>query len=182
MQNYYWLKYLFLVTCSLFGISSFSQTGTILCQVKYKLGNNTEVVPFANIRIINTEIRTSTDFLGVFKVDSLPVGTYYLIASYIQIDPVLKKVEVLKDSIVEIELEFICRYNKSENDKTCPICNKSDMVVPEGYSLEIKRKPKKRIFSSDAKIQIDTTFHSAGTDERPPCYPHWYCKRDGIVF
>jgi len=178
MKNHYKLKILLITINILLVICSFSQTGTIRGLVKYKLGNSSEVVPFANIKILNTEIRTTTNYSGAFKIESVPVGTYEIVATYIQIEPVTHKIEVIKDSIVDIQIEFTCCYDKSENNKICPICHKSDKVIPVVYSIEIKSLYDNII---GTKSKIDMFFYS-GTDQMSPCHPHWYCKRDKKLF
>ncbi|MCW8980208.1 MAG: hypothetical protein OQJ83_02380 [Altibacter sp.] len=65
---------------------------------------------------------------------------------------------------IEIPISYYCEYDKSENDKTCPVCKKTNRVIPTCHSMLYTRK-----------------CHSLGCLGME-CEPNWYCKRDKITF
>jgi len=67
---------------------------------------------------------------------------------------------------LEIPVAFSCKYDQSENDKTCPICKKQNRVIPTNYGL-LDYQP------------LDS--YSLGCI-KSDCDPNWYCKRDKIEF
>ncbi len=65
---------------------------------------------------------------------------------------------------IEIPISYYCEYDKSKNDKTCPICKKENRVIQTCHSMFYDRK-----------------CHSLGCLGME-CEPNWYCKRDKITF
>jgi len=65
---------------------------------------------------------------------------------------------------LEIPYSYYCKYDKSKNDKTCPICKKQNRAIPTSHGFFQSRK-----------------FYSLGCIGSE-CEPNWYCKRDKILF
>ncbi|WP_417871301.1 hypothetical protein [Winogradskyella sp.] len=75
---------------------------------------------------------------------------------------------------VKIPYSLSCKYDKSIDNKTCPICKKDDEVIPISYglTLEIEKKEK-------TKKQKE---YKSGGCVTTGCDPNWYCRRDEIDF
>jgi hypothetical protein len=104
-----------------------------------------------------------------FEFENLEVGTFELwIEPYSKYSIILESGTLDKDEILifEIPVAFSCEYDQSENDKTCPICQKQNRVIPVEYGF-INSKPQKSY-----------TLGCIKTD----CDPNWYCKRDKHLF
>tara|TARA_A100000171_G_scaffold50991_1_gene63882 strand:+ start:50 stop:550 length:501 start_codon:yes stop_codon:yes gene_type:complete len=66
---------------------------------------------------------------------------------------------------IELPISYFCQYDKSINNKTCPICYKTNKVIPTTYGLGFS-------------IKESYNLGCLVTD----CEPNWYCKRDEITF
>jgi len=75
---------------------------------------------------------------------------------------------------IKIPYSLSCKYDKSVNNKTCPICKKSDEVIPISYGLIIEIAKK----GEDKKGKE----YRAGGCVVSECDPNWYCKRDDYEF
>lgn len=164
------MKVIFVIFGQFLWIYGFCQTGAVAGRVTSRIHGNCEENPFAQVILSGTKFLAITDFNGRFRIDSIPAGVYEIAASYVQQETIRKKTEIFKDSLVETNFEFSCRYEKSEKDKTCPKCLSSERVIPVCYTMMI------------VTIDADTSFFWGGTDQTPPCHPHWYCKRDKLQF
>ena len=156
----------FLLTIFIFLISlnAFCQTGVIQGQVYDRREN--QVLAFANVWLVDTKKGTTTDLNGNFKIDSLPTGKYDLKVSFIGYgDTTIKAIKVLHDSTLNIKIVFPspCPYDSLMKDKTCPICRKSNKVIPIVYGLPIGKLDKKNFYYAGCVITS--------------CDPTWYCKR-----
>jgi len=76
---------------------------------------------------------------------------------------ILKPNENLK---IEIPVAFSCIYDQSENDKTCPNCQKQNRVIPVVFGL----------------LSYSTRKYYHLGHLRTDCEPNWYCKRDKTLF
>ena len=164
------MKVIFVIFIQFLWICGYSQTGAVAGRVTSRIHGSREEKQFALVILTGTKLHAITDFNGRFRIDSIPAGVYEIAASYVQQETIRKKIEIFKDSLVEINFEFSCRYEKSEKDKTCPKCLNSEQVIHVCYSMKI------------VTIDADTSFFWGGTDQEPPCHPHWYCKRDKLQF
>ncbi|PHR13722.1 MAG: hypothetical protein COA40_04040 [Aequorivita sp.] len=107
-----------------------------------------------------------------FKFENLQPGEYELLF-FPNGDTDYLNRKIYIDSgkrIVNFETYYFynCRYNISENNKTCPKCKKENRVIPVKYGL---------IISSG-----NPTDYWPGGCIVFDCQPHWYCKRDKIEF
>ena len=115
-------------------------------------------------------VGTVTDDNGYFYFDSIPAGQYDVSASYIGFKEKTLNVilEPGKESIIEFILGSPCEYDQHKNNKECPVCLKSDKVVPIVYGLPVGRLNQKKYYYAGCIV----------TD----CDPNWYCKRDEHKF
>lgn len=115
-----------------------AQTGSVSGMVTDRIDNDT--VPFVTVMILkgNREpiAQTTTDFNGRYQFSNIPAGKYKLSTSYFAFKPFKKKLIVLPDShlIIDIQLEItdeeptviinaskprisICHYLKSDTEE-----------------------------------------------------------------
>ena len=166
-------QFIVILTILISGQLTLSQTGTI----KGYVYDSIERGPFAgaNLSLEKLDKQSSVDFDGNFVIDSIPAGTYDLKLSCIGYkDTIVNSVRVYNDSIVKLNIIYLpppCMY-RDKNDKTCPICNKSDKVIPIIYGLPspelVKDAEKGKVWLGGCQISF--------------CMPHWYCKRDKKEF
>jgi len=93
-------------------------------------------------------------------------------------DTVISNVVVKSGETTMLEVHFpsTCEYDKSVNDKTCPVCGKKDKSIPVEYGLLIHKNKR-----AQRKFEKNPTFYAAAC-EITCCNPHWYCKRDKKSF
>ena len=75
---------------------------------------------------------------------------------------------------VKISYSLSCKYDKSKENKTCPVCKKEDQVIPISYGFiaEISKKGE----------DIKEKEYKSGGCVITGCDPNWFCKRDEIEF
>lgn len=149
----------------------FSQTGTIKGYIHDTYEK--EALAFANVILIGHKIGANTDLDGNFIIESIPVGSYDLKITYVGYpDATLTSINVSKDTIIDLYIDYPppCEYNQS--DKTCPICKKKNQVIPIIYGL-----PNKRLLNASKKEKV-----RLGGCTITACDPKWYCKRDEKEF
>ena len=85
-------------------------------------------------------------------------------------------IESRKSDTIQIEIPYslTCKYDKSKNIKTCPICNKVDKVIPIVYGLIVDVVKK----GEEAKKKA----YKSGGCVITGCDPNWYCERDKYEF
>ncbi len=142
--------------------------GKIVCEIQSEyefIRENVNVLICTDCDEFSTELDENLSFeftklkSGAFEIWIEPHSTY----SYDFQSGVLEPNESLN---VEIPVSFSCKYDQSENDKTCPICKKQNRVIPTDYGM-LNYKPRKS--------------YSMGCI-RSDCDPNWYCKRDKVLF
>jgi hypothetical protein len=148
----------------------FAQGGAIKGRVIDKETN--EKLPFVKVTLADQKIERSTDFDGVFNIDSLPKGIYQISISYPgynggDITSIINS----QDTVIEllIELPFPCPQG---HGSICPICKKEDQVIPIEYGIPRKRLVRK---AKRGKVKL-------GGCVIKDCDPDWYCKRDDKEF
>jgi hypothetical protein len=87
-----------------------------------------------------------------------------------------KNTELRKNNTISIKIPYslTCKYDKSKDNKTCPICKKEDEVTPISYGLGAETTKK-------GEEKKEEKFKPGGcvvTD----CDPNWFCKRDNLEF
>jgi CarboxypepD_reg-like domain len=146
-----------------------AQTGNIHGHIEIKIDNFG--LPGVQIELLNTKIKTSSDTIGNFTLPNIPEGNYTMRVSFLgegHID--FTDVTVKCDSTLQFNIPFPwpCIYEKSRNNKTCPVCGKQDQVIPIIYGY-----PNKKMLRKAAKNKI-----LIGGCLVFDCQPNWYCKRD----
>jgi len=102
-----------------------------------------------------------------FKFENLREGLYTLIIpAFIKQDTYRISLKNNQKFKIEIPISYYCEYDKSENDKTCPECKKTDKSIPIIYGL----------FGGNGKDNWSGGCLKTG------CDPNWYCKRDKTKF
>ena len=144
-------------------------------------GKKNEVIPYANVYLLDSKMTekcgTATDLEGRFKFVNVMKGVYNIRISSIGFsDTTFASIALSGDTVLQLNIHRFCIYDASLNDKTCPVCHKTDKVIPIKYGLLIteKGKKKKETGSSDE-------FYSGGC-VITGCDPNWYCKRDKTKF
>ncbi len=83
------------------------------------------------------------------------------------------------DIIAELPYSLTCKYDKSIDNKMCPVCKKDDMVLPVAYGLI----PEGRFTNENEKDEEKKTKnYISGGCVVTNCDPNWYCKRDDLKF
>jgi hypothetical protein len=101
-KTFFFLLLSLLLTTNLPAQSTGSLYGTVIS------ADNKEPLVAANIVILDTQLGTSTDQVGKYRIDNIPVGTYRLRFDYIGFQPVFKTDVVIKSAnpaVVNVEME-----------------------------------------------------------------------------
>jgi hypothetical protein len=165
MKRFYILTFLYFLT----GLTVSGQKGRIEGQVYDR--REKKGLAYAIVLLVDTKITAITDINGNFIIDNVPIGTYSLTASFIGYgDTTLTNVQVISDTTIVLKfvLPIFCAYDKSRDDKTCPICGRKDKVVPIVYGLPIGKMNNKKKYYAGCTVT--------------PCDQHWYCRRDKYKF
>jgi hypothetical protein len=135
---------------------------------------NDERLPLAIVSLSDTSnshiiIGTVTDIDGIYKIDTIYFGYCKLHIKYLGVGDTAITLNITRDTIINIKLDGPCEYDKSIHDSTCPVCHKTDEVIPIVYGYNVNPNGK------------DTTFNADGHTVSY-CQPHWYCKKDKVKF
>ena len=145
----------------------FSQTGTIKGYIQDNIEN--EGLALAQVYLVDSMIGTYTDLNGNFIIDSIPDGTYDLkIFSIGYGDTLVKSIQVFKDSVTLLVINFPPPCPKNVTNKVCPLCKSDDKLIPIRYGVLIPTDFKEEVY----QVQWDGK----------PCDPRWFCKRDELKF
>ena len=151
----------------------FGQFGAISGQIydrKEKAG-----LAFASVAI-KIKKPKSTDINGYFKIDSVPPGRHLVSVVYVGYSDTSFFVNVHTNQTTNVYLVLPkpCKYDKSENDMTCPKCNKRDKAIPIVYG--------ELIFTDSTKTREWFENNYPGGCVVTECDPHWFCTRDKTKF
>ena len=155
------------------GVSAIAQTirGTVI-----DLASG-QPMSFTSIQLVRGGIKGDyqlTDAKGEFVFRNLNEGIYAIrVLPVAKKDTLFSNFKIPGDSVIRLSYIIYCQYDKAKNDKTCPVCKKSDKVIPISYGLPVYDPHKKE---SD---NVET--YNAGC-EVTYCDPHWYCKRNKVSF
>lgn len=129
-------------------------------------------LPFATVRILDSNIGAATDLNGEFIIENIEPGVYNLQISYLGLGDALKKnIEVIANETTFINVDLPveeCEFDAHQHDKRCPTCKRKGRVVPIEYGLVIGRKKRRRVYYAGCSITS--------------CDPNWFCKRDKTKF
>ncbi len=95
-------NYLLALNLLLSAFTAFSQKGSIKGFIYDKA--DAEGIPYANIKVENTDFGAVTDEHGFFYIPNLPVGNYTVKTSYIGYEPQTLEVEVKKGQTVNLKI------------------------------------------------------------------------------
>ena len=135
-------------------------------------------------------LQTITDSFGNFYFDSLHFGKYNIVVVYKM--PKIEKlggVCAVRDEIDSnicinnkssytdtFHLMVTCPYDKTKNQKFCPVCKQSDEVVPIIFGLPVYNENGSISGYSDGK------YYLGGCSVDPYCNPTKHCNRCKINF
>jgi len=134
-------------------------------------------IEFTNIELQQANRVTQSMQGGFFRFDGITPGIYALKLSWDYMpDTTIKYIQVKRDSSIDLYIlvnRLDCHYDKSKNDKTCPICKKKDQSIPVVFGRSLSPE--------DSKAEKEGKLYSAGCI-KPDCFPNWFCKRDSVKF
>ena len=163
-KSFYILTLLFISASFLFG-----QSGKVNGYIHDV--NKDEALVLATI-LIGSE-KVVTDFDGEFEFQNLPIGHYQIkIIGNEQKDTLMATIDIEAGSTSNLYFSYpySCPYIKARD--ICPICSKTDMVIPIIYGEPTSESMSK---AEDGKIRLAGCLVST-------CDPNWYCKRDKKEF
>lgn len=171
-----------ILTLVLFTSSCVSaQTGSFTCKLTFDY-------PTDNLHLNELRINVTGSSISRFVIlhKETQFSLYNLPADTVSIhisdlgctDTVISNILILSGETASLEIHFpsTCEYDKSTNDKTCPVCTKKNEVIPVEYGYPIFKNDR-----AQRKFKKNPTFYAAGC-EISCCDPHWYCKRDKKLF
>ncbi len=98
-------KLIVIIIFNLTAISIFAQTGTIKGRVAD--ANNNDGIPFATVVIENTQLATTCDFEGNFRIDEIPPGFHKIRTQLIGYKPnISEDIEVRPNKIANVEIKL----------------------------------------------------------------------------
>src|SRR5688572_4100978 len=105
-------------------ILTFAQTGKISGKIKTEAN---EAAAYANVALKGTRIGATTDVDGNYSISGITPGAYTLVASFVGMQPVEKRIEVVADQITTVD------FTLSENGKEL-----DEVVVEDTRTLNEK--------------------------------------------
>jgi hypothetical protein len=161
-------------------------------KVILKIGDeNKTVVVDKNLAFSFTNLKS--DSISV-SVEPSKIGIEIIIVGFL---------EENENTTIEIPYSITCKYNKSKNNKICPICKKDDQVIPISYGLtawnndieheeyveyeefksnELIVRINKGDSNSNKNIGSKKNESYSGGCVTTGCDPNWYCKRNDYKF
>ena len=130
---------------------------------------------FVKIILINNDGEmqgTISDWEGHYEFEDLEPGHYQMVVIPFSEKPDTNWIEVSRwgYDVLNIYYSDPCQYDPKA--EVCPVCQKSNRIIPVHYG-EYTNKVSRKVRRDKLAI---------GEDERAPCAPSWYCKRDDIKF
>ena len=130
---------------------------------------------FVKIILVNNDgkmLGTITDWEGHYEFEDLEPGHYQMVVMPFSEKPDTNWIEVSRwgYDVLNIYFSDPCQYDSTV--EVCPVCQKSNRVIPVHYG-EYTNKVSRKVRRNKLAI---------GEDEKAPCAPTWYCRRDDIKF
>jgi hypothetical protein len=138
-------------------------------------------------------LETKTDSSGKFIFDSIKKGRYNIVAGYkikmpdtihfpgefIDKTAIDKKLNIdsAKDYFSKLFLDVICEFEKTKNQKFCPVCKRKNKVMPIMFGLPIPLFNKKGIEVADKDGRFLKDYYQAGCVSDILCNPTKHCNR-----
>lgn len=173
MKRY--LSIIALFYCMLAQAQSGRIKGNVVLEGKSGKNLQSEIV----IDLVRKKSTVKAEMGNEFDFVSLPIDTFYIhIYDLLCLDTIIENIFVRPNETTELTITIpsSCEYDKSADNKECPICHKFDEAIPIVYGLIIiddSRKKRKR--------EEDQDFIAGGC-KVTCCDPNWYCKRDQKFF
>ena len=167
------LKGLLFLLLALFPLFSSAQ-GTLLEGVVSRV-EGIGAMSFVRVMLINNDgemLGTISDWEGHYEFEDLEPGHYQMVVMPFSEKPDTNWIEVSRwgYDVLNIYFSDPCQYDSTR--EACPVCLKSNRVVPVHYG-EYTNKVSRKVRRNKLAI---------GEDERAPCAPSRYCRRDDIKF
>jgi hypothetical protein len=130
---------------------------------------------FEQIATVNNELGFSFEInsFEMIEITAIPKGIGNISGrSY-----TFKNIEMRESDTIKIDFPYslTCKYDKSIENKTCPICKKQDEVIPISYGL-ISEESNKLLEGNN------TNKYKSGGCVVSDCDPNWFCQRDKLDF
>jgi hypothetical protein len=130
---------------------------------------------FEQITTVNNELGFSFEInnFDMIEITAIPKGIGNISGrSY-----TFKNIGMRESDTIKIDFPYslTCKYDKSIENKTCPICKKQDQVIPISYGL-ISEESNKLLERGNA------TKYKTGGCVVSDCDPNWFCQRDKLDF
>ncbi len=109
-MNGHRVKVLFLIYLLLTGGIGYSQTGKVVGYIRSTRHQLTESVSFANVRITNSNRSCPANLDGYYCIDSVPTGIQEIVATHVCCGMVSRKIEIITNKTLEVDLEFTCQF------------------------------------------------------------------------
>lgn len=142
-------------------------------------GPRKEVIAFASVKLIDAAqafVTTSTDLEGEFRFYKVSPGIYSIGITYVGYpDIIYNNIRIQRDTTIKLDIHRYCKYDETLKNKTCPVCHKSNKVVPILYGLLISK-------NGSSPMTDEPKRFKAGGCMVTGCDPNWYCKRDKTEF
>jgi hypothetical protein len=148
---------------------------------------------FSKISCFKIIVETKTDTSGRFVFDSIQKGEYNIVARYKIIIPdtihfpeefitktaIDKKLNIdsAKNYFSKLFLDVVCEFEKTKNQKFCPVCKRKDKVLPVMYGMPIPLYNKKGIEIADKNGRFLKDYYQAGCVADILCNPTKHCNR-----
>ncbi len=158
--------------------------------VCYHVDNRSNVPDQFRFKII---METKTDTSGKFVFDIITKGSYNIVASYKIKTPTLihnfieyinktgidknLNIDSIKPYYSKIYLDVVCKYDKTKNQKFCPICKKADKVLPILFGLPIPLFNEQGVEIADKDGRFLKDYYKAGCVSDILCNPTRHCNR-----
>ena len=97
-------KHLLAVVFLLAAMVAVAQKGSVKGFVVDKA--NGEAVPYASVRIDNTDMGAATDDKGFFNIPNIPEGTYTLIVSFIGYQQHTDTINIVKGKTINLKIQI----------------------------------------------------------------------------
>jgi len=182
------MKKTFSITLIIFGIVfGFAQNGKISGKLVLEVEDDFELIAGKTkvillignekiIEIVDNDLKYSFENL---KSDSIrlwleppAIGNITTYISFLEPNQIAE---------FNIPYSLTCKYDKSENNKTCPICEKQDKVIPIIYGLIARANVSVRKEESGNEKKTERKSYEGGC-VISVCDPNWYCERDELEF
>ncbi len=138
-------------------------------------------------------LETKTDSSGKFTFSSIQKRRYNIVACYkikmpdtihfssefIDKTAIDKKLNVdsVRNYFSELYLDVVCKFEKTKNQKFCPVCKRKDKAMPIMFGLPMPFFNKEGIEVADKDGRFLKDYYQAGCVSDILCNPTKHCTR-----